>query len=444
MLNVIAIISVLIISMSMFICEEKYKCALLFFNMALFYIIIVPYLPGKLGSSVALVSVCFLISEFNNRQRWYSALKGSIMMPLICIYFLSTIILIFSSPHLSSAKEITGFFLLTLFPQYMLFLYGFVKCKDVESFKPLVDISYYVIIILTIFGVINYITKESVFVNQVFEGSSFVDDDLAAAGKVYTYAERFRVQSLFQNAFDYGYICLLILLINIYSYQIGVLKKYRLYIVVGCSLFGTLTCGSRTILISLIITISLYLLLSLKFSKWMKWSLITLLIYGSSIAISPTLQEKSDEVFSMFETETKNDYGSSVDMRALQFATVISQIADNQILGNGYGYYQLDLGHIEGKSNITEKDLYGLESVILNRLLERGYLGLFLWSLSYTIMIVYLFRNKNVLKKEFSLGLSLIVFYLIFAIMTGELRSLYSTPLFIGYTLRMIAVKKKI
>ena len=101
---------------------------------------------------------------------------------------------------------------------------------------------------ITLFALFNYVAKSAFFVNEMYRGMALTDV-MQDTGNKFTYSERFRVQAMFFNPFDYGYICILLLLFNWYGYIKSFISKKRFYMIIGCCLYGIITCGCRTIML---------------------------------------------------------------------------------------------------------------------------------------------------------------------------------------------------
>lgn len=78
----------------------------------------------------------------------------------------------------------------------------------------------------------------------------------------------------------------------------------------------------------------------------------------------------------------------------------------------------------------------------MNKLLERGFIGLLLYAVFWISLIIFMFKNRSVSSPLTALGLSILAVYLSFANMTGELLSVYPTLLLLGFTIKAIEVKK--
>ena len=127
-----------------------------------------------------------------------------------------------------------------------------------------------------------------------------------------------------------------------------------------------------------------------------------------------------------------------MEMRAVQFARVLYYMEDHYWTGRGYDFFWIDLQFSEGQKYALDPELLGLEGVHLRYLLERGIIGYALYLLFYILLLSYLYRHRKSNREEAAAALALLVVYLTFAHMTGELKSLPPTLLLLGMFLRMI------
>ena len=124
-------------------------------------------------------------------------------------------------------------------------------------------------------------------------------------------------------------------------------------------------------------------------------------------------------------------------MRMEQFDATLENIDKGKIFfGMGRGYFANDLGW--GENERVDERLAGMESVIFGNLLERGIVGLVLWVAFYSLIFFYLKKHRSAYKSITGLGMSFLVLYLLFAIGTGELLSVYPTMLLLGYVFKAI------
>lgn len=436
-MKAVAILAVIFCCLLMFRVERSYKVAIMMLGTLVFTLVTVPI---PFGAANYLIPLSFIISELRHLKSLIKETKGTIIWKLMGLSFIMFLLTIINSPHLHDFTSIRYFLQSELLFKYFVLLYAFWAFgKDENSIRPTLKCTYIGMIVLTFFGLLNYLTKTADFVSVMMSGVEYAGvgaSDIYGAGGAFTYSDRFRVQAMFLNPFDYGYVCILILILHFYAMINRMEKKGVFYIVALCSIFGVITCGCRTILLCSIIGVVVYVLMAFSMKKKIKlalWSiLVTIVIY----LFVPAAQEATDYMFSMFKENSKIG-GSSLEMRELQYAAVLYHIKDNPLFGCGYGYFNIDLGWGLGKEFMVDRDLYGLEGVVMNYLLERGLVGLFLYVLFYICLIIFCFRIRLYFRAVSALGISILVTYLCFANMTGELRSAYPTLLLMGYVIKV-------
>ena len=263
------------------------------------------------------------------------------------------------------------------------------------------------LLVLTLFALFNHVTKSAFFINEMYRGMALTDV-MQDAGNNYTYSERFRVQAMFFNPFDYGYICILLLLFTWYGYIKSFISKKRFYMIIGCCLYGIIACGCRTNMLCCLIGVFVYVLFAFDLKKRTKYfavcSLLGIILFSSI----PFLQEKANEILSIFDTNSSMS-GSSIGMRVLQYTAVMNHVRDHFLLGRGLDYFLIDMGWREGKQYLVDQDLFGLEGVLMNYLLERGFLGVCFYLFFYVYVLYFFYKHKSVDKNISALGISILV-----------------------------------
>ena len=168
------------------------------------------------------------------------------------------------------------------------------------------------------------------------------------------------------------------------------------------------------------------------------YGMIAMIIMIMSYYTIPAVEEKVNKVTDVF-VENSETGGSSIQLRMSQYMLVLSRTEGHKLLGLGKGYW----GYTFAEDQESVRGLYGVESVILSYLLERGIIGLILWATFYIIIFLYFWRNRIRRKKLTGLGVSILTLYLVFSIGTGELGSAYPTMLLLGSTMKMIESKER-
>ena len=432
-MRIVAIIVTLVCCGLMFYVKREWKAAMLIMGAMTLTLVNIPVIP--LHNANFLLQVAFLLSEWRDIPRHFNRLRNApyLWIPLLTVSF-SALLAALTSPY-TSIKETIEYELLF---KYFAIAYAFWAVKDEKSLKPILQVSLYCLIVLTFFGLLNYIDKNAMFVNAVTEGRTTRYGDVAL-GDIYTESDRFRVQSMFQYAFDYGYICAAILLLHLHGWYRHLESKKEFIIAIACCIFGILTCECRIVWVSALLSIACYSMWVFQLSRNVMYAIVIVILIIIAYNTVPAVEEKVNKVTDVF-VEKNEVEGSSIEMRMAQYAYVLIYTEGNEWLGLGKGYWFYS--YTVNPDSV--RDLLGIESVILQNLLERGIIGLVLWAAFYTIIFLYLGRNRKRRKALTGLGASVLVLYLIFSIGTGELGSVYPTLLLLGFVIKAVESGKTI
>lgn len=430
-MRIVAIIVTLVCCGLMFCVKREWKAAMLVMGAMTLTLVNIPGIP--LHNANLLLQAAFLLSEWRDIPRYFNRLRYTpyLWIPLLIVSF-SALLADLTSPYTGIKETLKS----ELLFKYFTLAYAFWAVKDEKSLKTILQVSLYCLIALTFFGVLNYITKSADFVNAVTEGRTSMYGDLAL-GDAYTENVRFRVQSMFQYAFDYGYICAAILLLHLHGWYQHLESKTEFIIVIACCSFGILTCGCRIVWVCAIFSLICYSMWAFQLSRNVLYGIFAMMLMILSYLTIPAVEEKVNQVTDIF-AENRETEGSSIELRMSQYGYVLIHIEGNEWLGLGKGYWE----HTYVKDRESIRGLYGVESVILQTLLERGIIGLFLWAAFYTVIFLYFWRNRKKRKKLTGLGVSILSLYLFFSIGTGELGSVYPTMLLLGFVIKAIEYQK--
>ena len=428
----VAIIVTLVCCCLMFFVKRETKAALLVMGAMMLTIVNIPGIP--LHKANYLLQASFLLSEWNHlRYHFILFWRTSYLRNLLLLVCGSTLLAALTTQYV----ETNEFLQSELLFKYFAFAYAFWAFKDEKSFKLILRISLYCMIVLTIFGVLNYIDKSAMFVNALTEGrTSLVQEDVSL-GDVYTDSDRFRVQSTFKSPFDYGYICAAILILHLHGWHRHLESKRAFIIALVCSSFGILMCGCRIVWMSAIISIACYCMWSFKLGRNVTLGIFAMILMIISYNTIPAVEEKVNSVTDAF-VEDSETVGSSIALRMSQYMSVLYYTEGNEWLGLGKGYW----AHSYAEDPYSVAGLFGVESVILSYLLELGIVGLALWAFFYTIIFLYFWRNRKKIRDLTGLGTAILFLYLIFSIGTGELGSVYPTMLLLGFVIKAIESAK--
>ena len=431
-MKIVTFIITLVCCGLMFCVKREWKAALLVMGAMTLTVVNIPAVP--LHKANFLLPASFLLSELPYLRYHLAELRCTpLLKTLLLLASLSAMIASFTSTYISP-----GLFLRTeLLFKYFVIAYAFWTIKDEESLKPVLYITLWCLIVLTIFGIANYLAQSAIFVNTLTEGKASLRNDDISLGDFYASTKRFRVQSMFKSAFDYGYMCTVILLLHIYAWFRGLESKSTFVIVLVCSLFGILFCECRIVLVSFILAISCFYMWNFPLSKIAVAGILVLCAFTVSYSSIDFVENKVNKLSDALVENSKTG-GSSIQMRASQFLYVRHYTEGHELLGLGNGYWAYNFA--EDQDSV--EGLLGVESVILGYLLERGIIGLALWAIFYSILFRYFWRNRQKIRTLTALGASILTAYLLFSIGTGELGSVYPTLLLLGFAIKAIESAK--
>ena len=428
----VAIIVTLVCCCLMFFVKRETKAALLVMGAMTLTIVNIPGIP--LHKANYLLQASFLLSEWNHlRYHFILFWRTSYLRNLLLLVSGSTLLAAFTTQYV----EPNEFLQSELLFKYFAFAYAFWAFKDEKSFKLILRISLYCMIVLTVFGVLNYIDKNAMFVNALTEGKTSKIFEDVSLGDVYMDRDRFRVQSMFKSAFDYGYICAAILILHLHGWHRQLEDKKPFLFAIVCCFFGIITCGCRTVWVGVILSIACYYMWSFKLGRNVTLGIFAMILMIISYNTIPAVEEKVNSVTDVFVEDSETG-GSSIALRMTQYMYVLYYTEGNEWLGLGKGYWSYS--YAEDPYSVA--GLWGVESVILGYLLELGIVGLALWAFFYTIIFLYFWRNRKKIRDLTGLGTAILSLYLIFSIGTGELGSVYPTMLLLGFVIKAIESAK--
>lgn len=433
----------LLIGFSMFFLSRDKKIALMFIGCMTLELVRLG-LPIFSTANFFLIG-CFIISEIKNISLLLQRLNRNPIFLISLFLLISLILALLFSPHLHSIKEASKFLQSELVLKYFAIGYGFCSIRNGKNMRTIIRYSIIPMLILTLFGVINMIEGRSNFVTEMMSNWKSLNDVNEMGGDKFIDSGRFRVQAMFFNPFNYGYTCLLCLNMYLYGYSKKMINKTLLLLLTVCCLFGILMCGARTVIVCSIISVSVLLLFSYKIHKSIYMGLLAICVATMAYMTIPIVNEKVDQMTTIVsDTKGRDIGGSNVEMRTIQFATVLYYIKDTPEFGRGVRFFYYDMGWNKGKTGLRDSRLYGLEGVYLTDLLERGFVGYFLYLSIWIVILIYLLKFRHYNRELSALGISIWLQYMIFANMTGELSSAFPTLLLIGCIFGVLNTNKLI
>lgn len=210
-------------------------------------------------------------------------------------------------------------------------------------------------------------------------------------------------------------------------------------------MFGIVTCGSRSVIITAIVSYLIYIILAKSLSKNIYIIFIATILSILSYNIFPVVSDKVDKTLTIFTDTSGNKVaGSNLDMRKTQYLTTFMYVKNNLLFGRGKDFFSIDLGWKDVNENrdLIMTDLAGLEGVLMSHLLERGFIGILFYLIFYATLVVKFINYIKTDKETSCIGLSILVAYLLFANSNGELNSVGPTLLICGALLHILNTRK--
>lgn len=332
-----------------------------------------------------------------------------------------TIVLAIHSPHYPGISGFVKIFINEILLQYIMLWIGYTVFRDNIPWDRIYRTLYCCVFVITVFAIINLVLHSTPWVT--IGGYEHYDE------AAYVARERFVVRSIFLQSFMYGFMCIISLVLAFYGYMRNLISKTKWYLILVMCLFGILFSGSRTVWVCSMI-FAFFALLSNGNTK-IKYITITLGILCSAYFFVPAFSSRVDMLINTFE-DGNDITGSSLDMRQMQFNAVMYYIKNNLLFGCGYKYFYFDLGWGQFYSGgRVDADLRGIEGVYLSYLLERGIVGYISYILFY-LYLLWLLLKANIQRVSKYMAISILLVYVAFAHMTGDLGTPPIALFFIG------------
>lgn len=381
------------------------------------------------------VCFCFFLSELKYFEKRIKILRNTNIISLINVVTCGAIVCIVTSPHLRSITSIAGFIVSDLIAKYFVICYGFIGLTRIKDIKDYLRVAKLCLLILTFFAILNFLLARSPWI-ELFK-PEVVGDMIVG--------DRLRLNSMFIYTFDYGQTCIVILLTFLYGLRKKIYAERTIYLCIGFCLFGIIMSGSRSILATGLLSVLIFFSITNSFRNNIKLYSRYIVLLLPLILLVPAVNEKMMFLLSALDTNS-TVAGSSANMRIIQYLTVISIIQASYIFGMGYQYFFIDLGWSSGldTSRMLYPELAGLEGALMSILLERGIFGCLVYIIFYGGLIITALKLRKYDKEASAAATSILVSFVLFGNMTGELNSAVICLLFSGFFMRICYLSKQI
>ena len=428
------------ILVSLFIVDRPTKLALAIVVLVCLENVQLPFVGFN---GVFLFMVCFFLSETPHIVSNLKHIKGSQFAWMVGLLLIATVIAYYHSPHYSgNLMKFINLVTKEWLAKYLIFCYGFLCIREEKDLNKMLHWMVPAVIILFLFGFMNLVTKSATFLDII--GKDMVSIKGTVDSKMYyTDFGRFRVQAMFLFPFDYGFVCVMTFALGVWGYLRGILERNSFIIVAVASLFGIYACGCRTVVFVFLAGGTVFMMSYLKVKRTFVYAVGLLIVIILVYTISPAMQDFLDKTLSVFDPNSSKVEGSSMVMRSQQYAAALWHIKKDLLFGKGIDFFLIDMRWGEGgMEKLVDKDLMGLEGILMNLLLERGFVGVFFYLFVMIGIARYFTKKLKEDKLSAALGLSILVSYLTYANLTGELLSYYSAFFLIGCFAGLIYIQK--
>ena len=383
-----------------------------------------------------------LFSELYKYNRFISELKRFPLKNTLFLLILGSFCIAIFDKRLEFFYKIYNPFC-ELTDTYFIVFLGYYAIKNKSDIYKLAKPIIILLIIVTILGILNWVTKQNPYhelvVNTYIKHNSAFYQALISSIEGAT--DRYRASSTFDMTFNYGYVSSLLALFSFAIYNSGI-NKLKLLAIIGslAGLIGTVLCFSRTVLSSTIIAFVVIILFSTSFSKKIIISII-IIIFGLTIYYTlPIFKKSIDNNVDIIATGGAKTGGSSIEMRHFQLLGAYKYFLKSPIIGNGYKYISNELGWGDQDNKQLDNNMCGYESIIYQLMIEQGIIGIFTKCLLIISLIFFFLQNINTNKNLTGFGLAVVTLFLFFSIGTGPLGSWPISMLFLGIIMKSIVL----
>lgn len=377
-----------------------------------------PYLAYQLSSSLPVITayrlilLLFIFDQLLVKKKlriFLKTIKKDKFSPVIFIYSIGIMVPGFF--HLSESFDKTAFIgsFSIIFENVILYYLILMNCgtyfkKDIKYFQKALSIICLSSLILSILGIIEYVTSFNIF--HLLETSNVS----GILSNTYVRQGQLRVSSSFSHALGYGLYLLLVIPIAFYKFKKSNHKKYYtvLLFLLIINLFLTI---SRSTLLAFGCSLFVFYLLS-NLKRKIMYLYISLIIVFPAMAISLVPGTENVPVISIIGNNLKGlsdtflgthmatDYGNNIEPFSYRNQLInyaLSQQGTDNIFGKGVGFIRKE----PLVFYIPEINPYGptisqsVDNYYANVKLESGWIGLISTFILLFAIILTIFRNRK-------------------------------------------------
>lgn len=362
--------------------------------------------------------------------------RKAIIFYIICCFFVA--LFDYEQPIFQSIK----LFILDFFGSIAWLLLGFIIIKRREDFNKSITLVILLFIGITIYGLFNYITQTNPYheavVNLYMSKSeqSIIDLQLRT---LEGWGDRYRANSTCSSPFYFGFLSNIVGLLSIYAMAGKIVNKYIAISGLIASMLIAVICGSRAVLFGYLISIFSFIMIQGQAKQVVKYIFYFLTLIIICYFTVPFVTTNIDNLINLITGSKQTVGGSSFKMRILQLISAIQLWLEHPIWGHGFEATKRFQESVH--KSVLLSNMAGYESLIYQYLINRGIVVV----ITYVIFLKRYFKSlviyeyKSTLLK--SLGMSIMIGFLIFAISTGPLSSFAITYFFCGMVLKVLIIE---
>lgn len=385
----------------------KYKWSVALY---LAYFFLVPYLDlNILGIGIKWNTInLFLLITFafyRGRQERKDNIEWKPIIPFL-IYFVVTLIFIPVQDSLPVSIQFAYWrsnALSTLTLPFIIWNLVRVDPKSLTLYRNVVLICIAIAVIygvaLTSFGGLNPYTMMLAEINGVDFRESYLSAD--ATGRLFG-----RITSVFNHPMMFG-MFLGLSMAYIYSLKNKV-STWIVWVISLLVIINAMVCGVRTVLVSMILSVVIYILYH-RSGKTVGLGLMFIFAVYILVINIPEFAAIFDSIINSNDSEIE---GSSLSMRLSQFQGCIKEVENCFLEGKGYSWTAYYCS-----TNGPHPVCWAFESLFFYLLCNNGLIGIALW---VYMMYIIIKSNKKYSLEQKSILNTLLFFYLIYTLVTGE------------------------
>lgn len=381
-------------------------------------------------TSHKLYLICFYISLIKHNE-FVKEIKTYPFKKITLILLFLSFIIAFLDDRLNFTSQIQRGFT-NILELSSLFI-GYSCIKDAKEFNDIYKLIYKSLIIVCLYGLATWIIKSNPYYDIVT--SIFRNDGHGIWSGVQD--RGYRVGSTFGNPIVYGFI------MGIYFTMFFYFKDNKIshipVLFLGLILSNIIFSNSRSNLVTLALTIAIYLILKYRFSSklFLYLSSSILLIIVSYIFLEP-VQKIFDSVFDIYLTGGINTNGSTIELKEQQQEFAYLFFLQAPWFGNGFDYF----GEViqQGKISFYNGELAGMEGYGYKLLVEQGAF-MIIANLIYMIQIIS-FCIKKLNSTITMITLANFISFIFFIMLAGTYGGImYLSLIPIGINIKLMQIR---